>query len=372
MPPSRNRPQRTQEDVDREARARWDSLFVEADAREHAISRISLVAYMDDSDNEFSTLAPKYDYAVTVQGMEGVLKMCDFAPREFEKLWDVVEDHVLSNWNVGRGKKSTNSPKDVLFMTLAALKHCGSWDTMSGMFEMDSSPFQKMVKKFLTMLEPYRYDTFVKVEETRWTMRELMLTRSTFKNFPCARYATDVTFQHSDRPTGNFNEAKKFYSGKHHLYGHKVEVSVLPKGIATNCTAWSPAATSDYNMFLDNAEFHHSAMQKLEGEADLNDEGPVQDRFKNDWAILVDKGYQGLQRGFRTIQPKRKARGVPPLSADENRENDRISHDRSLWGVFSHKWAWDRNTYNMYFRVCLAATKFHVGCNPLRREDGEY
>ncbi|OWZ01313.1 hypothetical protein PHMEG_00027327 [Phytophthora megakarya] len=227
------------------------------------------------------------------------------------------------------------------------------------------------------------YDTFVKVEETRWTMRELMLTRSTFKNFPYTRYASDVTFQHSDQPTGNFNEAKKFYSRKHHLYGHKVEVSVLPKGIAINCIAWSPAATSDYNVFLDNVEFHHSAMQKLEGEADLNDEGPAQDRFENDWAILVEKGYQGLQRGFRTIQPKKKARGAPPLSADENRENDRISHDRvivenffgrlkSLWGVYSHKWAWDRNTYNMNFRVCLAATNFHVGCNPLRREDGEY
>ncbi|OWZ17146.1 hypothetical protein PHMEG_0008952 [Phytophthora megakarya] len=141
---------------------------------------------MDDSDNEFSTPAPKYDYAVTAQVPERVLKMCNFAPRKFEKLWDVVKDHVHSNRNVGRGKKSTNSPKDVPFVTLAALKHCGSWDTVSGMFEMDSSPFQKIVKKFLTMLEPYMYDTFVKDEGTWRTLRELTLTRSTFKNFPCA------------------------------------------------------------------------------------------------------------------------------------------------------------------------------------------
>ncbi|OWZ11213.1 hypothetical protein PHMEG_00015800 [Phytophthora megakarya] len=271
---------------------------------------------MDGSDNEFFTPAPKYDYTVTAQGPDCVLKMCNFAPREFDKLWDVVKNHVLSNWNVGLGKETTNSPKDVLFMTLAAFKHYGGWDTVSGMFEMDPSPFQKMVKTFFIMLEPYMCDTFVKDEETRWTMRELTLTRSTFKHFPCARYATDVTFQHSERPIGNFNEAKTFYSGKHHLYGHKVEVSVLPKNLG--------------------------------GEADLNDEGPAQDRFKNDWAILVDKRYQGLQRGFRTIPPKKKARGAPPISADENRENDRISHDwvivenffgrpKSLWGVCSHK-----------------------------------
>ncbi|OWZ00972.1 hypothetical protein PHMEG_00027729 [Phytophthora megakarya] len=55
---------------------------------------------MDDSDNEFFTPAPKYDYAVTAQGTDRMLKMCNFAPREFDELEDVVEDHVLSNWNV--------------------------------------------------------------------------------------------------------------------------------------------------------------------------------------------------------------------------------------------------------------------------------
>ncbi|OWZ13037.1 hypothetical protein PHMEG_00013712, partial [Phytophthora megakarya] len=99
-------------------------------------------ACMDDSDNEFSTSVPKYDYAVAAQGPERVLKMCNFAPRKFDKLWDVVKDHIHSNWNVGRGKKSTNSIKDVIFMALATYKHCGSWDTVSVMFEMDPSPFK--------------------------------------------------------------------------------------------------------------------------------------------------------------------------------------------------------------------------------------
>lgn len=157
-------------------------------------------------------------------------------------------------------------------------------------------------------------------------------------------------------------------------------VSVLPIGLAINCTLWAPAAKSDYSVFLDNEKFHRSAMQKLEDEGDLNDEGPAQDRFKSDWAILVDKGYQGLQRRFHTIQPKKKARGAPPLCGAELEENDRISHDRVIvenffgrlekwWGVCSQKWTWDRNTYNMYFRSCVAITNYHISCNPLHRDD---
>eukprot|EP00644_Phytophthora_capsici_P003946 jgi/Phyca11/73591/gw1.15.629.1 len=58
MAPSRTRPHRTQEDEDREARARWDSLFVAADARERAISRVQIIPTSVDSDNESYTPAP--------------------------------------------------------------------------------------------------------------------------------------------------------------------------------------------------------------------------------------------------------------------------------------------------------------------------
>ncbi|KAI9993155.1 hypothetical protein PInf_015225 [Phytophthora infestans] len=89
MAPSRTRPQLTQEDEDREARARWDSLFVAADARERAISRIQIIPTIGDSDDESFTPAPKYEHVLTTQGPERVLKMCNFSPREFDQLWDV-------------------------------------------------------------------------------------------------------------------------------------------------------------------------------------------------------------------------------------------------------------------------------------------
>ncbi|KAE9012838.1 hypothetical protein PF011_g8738 [Phytophthora fragariae] len=283
MARSRNRAQRTQEEIDNDARVRWERLCYEEEKRQQNLARFQLTAPRNDSDDEGGALCPKYDRILSVQGADRVLRMCNFLPVEFERLWDVLEDHVLAHWNVGRGKKSIHSPKDILFMTIGALKHCGNWDVVSSMFEIDPSPFQKMVRKFLSMLEPFLYDTFVVGEERRWKMKKLTLSGHSFKNFPSARYATDITFQQSNRPTGGYSNAKKYFSGKHHLYGYKVEVSVLPTGAAINSTNFEPGAVADVTMFRDNGAFHRSAMRKLHDEADLSDDGPLSAAYRNDW-----------------------------------------------------------------------------------------
>ncbi|GMF26581.1 unnamed protein product [Phytophthora fragariaefolia] len=159
-------------------------------------------------------------------------------------------------------------------------------------------------------------------------------------------------------------------------------ISVLPTGAAINCTKFAPGAEADLTMFRNNSAYHRSALQKLPNEFELTDDGPLLDQYANDWAVLVDKGYQGLVREFRAIQPKKKARGAPPLTMAEKRENDLISHDRvivenyfgrlkTLWGVCSHKWGWDDKSYDTFFRACVAMTNYSVRCCPLRREDGE-
>ncbi|TYZ67375.1 hypothetical protein PybrP1_001306 [[Pythium] brassicae (nom. inval.)] len=51
--------------------------------------------------------------------------MSNFWPGELNRLWLVLCDHLHSSWNVGRGKKCQHKAKGVLFMFLAALKHCG-------------------------------------------------------------------------------------------------------------------------------------------------------------------------------------------------------------------------------------------------------
>lgn len=102
MASSRNRVRRTQEEQDDEVRGRWDRLFVEEEKRQRNLARIALPTNRDDSDDDLATPSPIYDRCLRVQGPDRVLRMCNFAPVEFERLWDTVEDHIISNWNVGR------------------------------------------------------------------------------------------------------------------------------------------------------------------------------------------------------------------------------------------------------------------------------
>eukprot|EP00644_Phytophthora_capsici_P016038 jgi/Phyca11/115373/e_gw1.28.60.1 len=157
-------------------------------------------------------------------------------------------------------------------------------------------------------------------------MRTASTTGNVFDNFPCALYAVDVTFQQSYRPSGSIAENGSWYSGKHHLYGLKVEVSVDKRGFAINCSEHAKGSIHDITMFKNNKTFHLSKIKKLPGDESLNDNGPLRDSFPNEWAILADKGYQGIAAHLRCIHPK-KGRS---LSRADQATNDLIAHDRVI------------------------------------------
>lgn len=90
-------------------------------------------------------------------------------------------------------------------------------------------------------------------------MEKLRKENQVFKNFKYARYATDVTFQQSFRPSGSIEEGKAYFSGKHKLYGYKVEVSVLPNGMAIGATRHYPGAVSDLRICQENRAFTTNA-----------------------------------------------------------------------------------------------------------------
>ncbi|GMF59756.1 unnamed protein product [Phytophthora fragariaefolia] len=94
----------------------------------------------------------------------------------------------------------------------------------------------------------------------RWTLDKIVRAGYAFHKFLYARYAKDVTFEQAIKPSGNVNEITRYYSGKHHLYGYKVEVVVLPNGLAINCTDHAGGSTHDAKIFRDNAAFHLQAL----------------------------------------------------------------------------------------------------------------
>lgn len=74
----------------------------------------------------------------------------------------------------------------------------------------------------------------VQNNEKKYTMERLVNDVYTFRHYKFALYATDVKFQHTNRPAGKHEEAKVNFSNKHKVYGYNSEVSVLTNGVEQN------------------------------------------------------------------------------------------------------------------------------------------
>lgn len=138
--------------------------------------------------------------------------------------------------------------------------------------------------------------------------------------------------------------------------------------------------TSDISICESNLAFHEKKLKKSQDDARLRDDGPLLDSYPSTWAILADKGYQGLHRRIRAITPaKRPANGL--LSPSDVAANDKIASDRvivenffgrlkTLWAVTSDIFTWKRDHYDLFFQTCVALTNVHIRFNPLRDDDG--
>jgi hypothetical protein len=200
-----------------------------------------------------------------------------------------------------------------------------------------------------------------------------------FDNFPYALYALDVKFQPAFRPGGRFGEQMRYFSGKHKLYGFKIECAVIRPGIAVHVSRHYPGSTSDLNICLKNLPVHQDLLRKTEHEITARDYGERSSEYPGSWGVLVDKGYQGLPTHLRCIHPKRKPRGAE-LTHDEHDRNKRVSHDRvlvenyfgrlsTLWRVMFATFKWSEDKYDHLTRICVALTNFHAVLRPLRAQD---
>jgi hypothetical protein len=174
-------------------------------------------------------------------------------------------------------------------------------------------------------------------------------------------------------------ESLPWYSAKHMLYGYKVEVSVNPCGLAINCSRRARGNTADITMFRNNDTFHLSARRKCATEHRLVDNGPLCAKYPDEWAILADKGYQGLADHVRCIHLKKGSN----LTPDERAANDAISSDRvivenyfgrlcGLWCICADKFRWSEELYDDIFHVCASLTNYHITMHPLRDDNGNH
>ncbi|RHY21291.1 hypothetical protein DYB32_009855 [Aphanomyces invadans] len=188
-------------------------------------------------------------------------------------------------------------------MTLTSLKHCGSWDVVSALFDDTAASISKRVNSSLKTPHPCLVARYIDAVADKYTMEHLDAHKRRFQHFPCAMYAVDVTFQKTNTPAGSFAEVKRFFSKKHGQYGVKVEASVLPNGLAINFTNAVPGSMTDIAIAQSNHEIHQNKLCKLPVELEMADQGPLCNEYPASWALLADKGYQGLHRNLRVITP---------------------------------------------------------------------
>lgn len=330
--------------------------------------------------DEADTISPIYDMNLRIGGSNYIKAFTNFTHAEFENLWFIAKPRVLRYWNVGKGRKCTHSGKDMLFMLLTVLKTGLSWDNASKLFRLSAATFERQIVNYLVKLSPHFYEIFVEHEAKTRTMANLVASGKTFRMYPCALYAVDASFQQCCRPSGAHNEVMFTYSGKHKLYGKKVEVSVSPSGYVLNVSDFAYAAKHDKTMF-DSNEFHANIRLKQVNERTLDDHGPLKDQFPHEWALLADKGYQGLQHTCRAIIPI-KITDKNRLSSQAMTTNENISSDRilvenwfgrqcTLWEIVSGKYRWNDSLYNPIYKICASLTNYHIRMCPLRAEDGE-
>ena len=107
---------------------------------------------------------------------------------------------------------------------------------LARVFHMKVPTFERLVTRFVQLISQFFFACFVEKVGALHKMADLQKSQQKFKSFSEARYATDVNFQQEFRPSESIEEGKRYFSGKHKLYGYKVEVSVMPNGLALGMT----------------------------------------------------------------------------------------------------------------------------------------
>jgi len=77
-------------------------------------------------------------------------------------------------------------------------------------------------------------------------------------------------------------DEKVCFSAKHKLYGYKVEVSILPNGLALNISKHYPGSVSDLDIFCRQGRFHAECTSKKVGEQAVRDDGLLSEEFPDD------------------------------------------------------------------------------------------
>lgn len=191
-------------------------------------------------------------------GAEGITEMTNFSPDQFIGILAGLKTLVLDNYNVGRDRNFGQTAEDVLFLVLAFLKHGGTQKFLAHIFGQKTSALWRMILRFIHLLSEAVYDHFVSNQTKRWSMKALQGAFSCVQKLSHGSVCNSCHVSAAFWPSRSAEE-EKYYSGKHKIYGYKVEVSVSPNGFPIGSGMQEPESVSDLFIFQQSQWFHQRA-----------------------------------------------------------------------------------------------------------------
>lgn len=85
----------------------------------------------------------------------------------------------------------------------------------------------RQVNRYLQLNKSFLFENFVLQAYEMCTTCKPKNDAGTFNNFDYARYAADVTFQHTNRSSEHTAKGKNYVAEKRKLYGYNVKLLVL-------------------------------------------------------------------------------------------------------------------------------------------------
>lgn len=139
-----------------------------------------------------------------------------------------------------------------------------------------------------------------------------------------------------------------------------------------------PAGSADVTTFRKYIYWHRDALSKTSNDDIKQDDSELEDVHEGQWAVLMDKCYQGLVREIRSIPPSKKNCGF--LSTKDRQRNQKIASDRTivekyferetqLWSMLDQMFSLPETIYDTVINVCRSLKNFHVTHQPLHEED---
>jgi hypothetical protein len=295
--------------------------------------------------------------------------LCGFTPLEFLELFGELEDRLEEH--VGRGKRSKITKHDRLLMLLVFLKHYESNTRLAQTFGLSKSHVQKCVSSTAETVLPTLWRCYIETLDIDDPER--------YDEFPGVVAMMDVTVQPIWVPEGAYDERKRYFSGKHKMYVMKSQCLHDRRGRVLSVVTGIAGAVHDVSIAQRSIAEIRRVVRPMEPRD--NDEDPVDveadvDDQEDGRLLMVDSGYQGLQHLLPCVLPYKK-RPNRALTAPQKQHNRRMARRRVLvenyygrlkrrYRIMTDKYRGERDGYEMYFKLCVALTNFHVIKHPLR------